>query len=42
MPAAGDVLGGGMIQYHMRRGKHFLSREDWQYYIRFMDEKLGR
>lgn len=42
LPQAGDVLGNGTIQYHMRSGGHFLSREDWGNYMRFLNKKLGR
>lgn len=39
LPAAGDALQAGCISYHMRPGGHFLSREDWNHYIRFLDQK---
>ena len=42
LPEAGDVLQDGHISYHMRFGDHFLSREDWNNYIRFFDRHLGR
>lgn len=42
MPEAGDVCADGNVGYHMRHGSHFLSREDWNNYIRFMDRHLGR
>ena len=42
MPEAGDHLPDGDVGYHMRAGEHFLSREDWNYYIKFLDKKLGR
>ena len=41
LPCAGDVLDGGSIQYHLRSGRHFLSREDWNYYMRFLNKKLN-
>ena len=41
LPEAGDVLQDGHISYHMRFGDHFLSREDWNNYIRFFDRHLG-
>ena len=40
MPEIGDVLQGGSVGYHLRAGKHFLSREDWNNYIRFLDARL--
>lgn len=42
MPLPGAFLGEGKILYHYRRGTHYLSREDWCAYIRFLDEKLGK
>lgn len=42
MPVAGDVLDGGDVAYHLRRGGHFLSREDWNRYICCMNRWLGR
>lgn len=40
MPVPGDHFPEGAIGYHLRTGKHFLSREDWNHYIRFLKEKL--
>ena len=40
MPTPGDYLGGGNVLYHYRKGKHYLSREDWAAYIRFLDTKF--
>ena len=40
MPSPGDFLGDGSILYHYRHGKHFLSREDWQAYIAFLDARF--
>ncbi len=42
MPEAGDVRNAGDVGYHLRRGSHFLSREDWNYYLDFLDRHLGR
>ncbi len=42
LPAAGDILFGGNVGYQLRAGTHFLSREDWNRYMLFLDEKLGR
>jgi len=36
-PAAGDVFNVGSIGYHLRSGKHFLSRYDWQMFLDFLD-----
>ena len=40
MPVPGDHFKEGKIGYHLRPGRHFLSREDWNHYIRFLKEKL--
>ena len=42
MPSAGAFLGDGNILYHYRKGKHFLSRDDWAAYIRFLDKKYKK
>ena len=42
MPVPGDAFHDGFVGYHLRAGKHFLSREDWNRYIAFMDQKLGK
>jgi len=39
MPEAGDVLTEGNIEYHMREGMHALTREDWGYYMDFLEKK---
>ncbi|MBR4304441.1 MAG: hypothetical protein IKT81_03845 [Clostridia bacterium] len=39
-PQVGDIFHGGRIGYHLRRGMHFLSREDWLNYMRFLEGKL--
>lgn len=36
----GEFLHEGDIGYHLRKGTHFLSRYDWQMYMRFMDSHL--
>ena len=40
MPSPGAFLGDGNILYHYRAGKHFLSRDDWAAYIKFLDSKF--
>ena len=40
MPVPGEHFKDGNISYHLRSGKHFLSREDWNHYIRFLKEKI--
>lgn len=37
LPSVGESFGQGHIGYHLRAGKHYLSREDWQYYIRYLN-----
>jgi len=36
----GEFLHEGDIGYHLRPGTHFLSRYDWQMFMRFMDKHL--
>jgi len=40
MPTPGSHLAEGCIGYHLRAGEHFLSREDWNYYINFLNKKI--
>lgn len=40
MPKTGDYFGEGCVEYHCRAGRHCLSREDWNTYIRFLNEKI--
>ncbi len=40
LPEPGDHLMEGNIGYHLRAGRHFISREDWNHYIRFLKSKL--
>jgi hypothetical protein len=37
LPAPGDVFHEGSIGYHLRPGAHYLSREDWQKFIAFLN-----
>ena len=39
LPQCGDVFHKGTIGYHLRAGRHFLSREDWNNYFRFLRSK---
>lgn len=41
LPVPGDAFFKGNVGYQLRAGKHYFSREDWQSYIRFMNEKLS-
>ncbi len=41
LPVPGKtILNEGRIGYHVRMGNHYLSREDWGYFMDFMDKKL--
>ena len=37
LPEIGDCFHEGQIGYHLRGGTHYLSREDWLYYMRYLD-----
>ena len=37
MPECGKPITGGDIGYHIRHGLHYQSREDWNYYIKFLE-----
>jgi hypothetical protein len=37
MPECGKPITGGDIGYHIRKGSHYQSREDWNYYIKFLE-----
>lgn len=36
LPVAGDVFHEGNIGYHLRKGFHYLSREDWLHFMDFL------
>ena len=38
-PIVGEYFHEGDIGYHIREGCHYLSREDWKYYIQYLNEK---
>ena len=40
MPIPGDHFTEGHIGYHLRDHRHYLSREDWNAYIRFLNKKF--
>ena len=40
LPKAGDVYHDGSIGYHLRAGKHYFSREDWNKLIAFINKKM--
>jgi hypothetical protein len=37
MPECGKPVIGGDVGYHIRHGSHYQSREDWNYYIKFIE-----
>jgi hypothetical protein len=39
IPEAKSVLQEGDTSYHVRHGLHYLSREDWNIYMDFIDKK---
>ena len=39
LPEEGECFHEGDIGYHLRPGKHYLGREDWQRYIEFLNQK---
>ena len=41
-PLPGDTLQDGCVGYHMRYGEHYLGREDWNHYFRFILSKSGQ
>lgn len=40
VPVAKAVLGEGDSFYHVRKGEHYLSREDWNEYMNYIDAHL--
>lgn len=41
-PVPGDSFDDGDNHYHLRAWKHYLSREDWNRYLDFMDKYVNR
>ena len=39
-PTAKTVLSDGDSCYHIRKGLHYLSREDWAVYMDFIESKI--
>lgn len=37
LPESGDVYHNGSVGYHLRRGAHYFSREDWNYLMQFIN-----
>lgn len=42
LPEVGETLHEGNIGYHLRNGEHYLSREDWNRYMNFLDARGWR
>ena len=42
LPEVGDVFHDGHIGYHLRNGKHYFSREDWNRFIEYLDLSYRR
>ena len=42
LPGVGDVFHDGHIGYHLRKGKHYFSREDWNRFIEYLDLSYRR
>ena len=39
MACVGDSFQEGSIGYHLRSGKHYFSREDWNQYLRYLEKQ---
>ena len=37
LPVPGECFHDGYIGYHIRSGNHYFSREDWKYYIKYLN-----
>lgn len=42
VPVAKAVLDEGDVAFHVRRGTHYLSREDWHVYMKYISDRLGK
>ena len=42
MPVPCDRFFDGKVGYHLRYGRHFLSREDWAAYIEFLNKRFSK
>lgn len=38
LPAVGDCFHEGDIAYHMRAGTHYFSREDWLFFLKYLEQ----
>ena len=41
LPVVGDYFGEGDIGYHLRAGSHYFSREDWQFFMRYISQGMN-
>ena len=39
-PVTGKLYHGGRVAYHKRKGAHYLGREDWQYFMKYIIASL--
>ena len=39
LPAVGERFAEGNVAYHIRYGKHYISRTDWNFYMQYIKEK---
>ena len=42
LPVPGTFWSEGHIGYHLRPGRHYMSREDWQYYIKYLEKQYEK
>ena len=42
LPVTGDVFMEGSIGYHLRKGPHYMGREDWNHFMDFIKNKEER
>lgn len=40
MPQAGEIITDGRICYHLRHGRRYFSRDDWNIYLDYIDKNL--
>lgn len=42
LPPCGTVLHAGSIAYHLRKGEHGITEEDWKHYLDYADKMLAK
>jgi hypothetical protein len=40
LPVAGDVFQNECVSFHLRKGTHYLSRDDWRVYMEYMKKRM--